>query len=80
MFEDGLSSCGWQIVANYPALTPEAVRTAIVYAGELSHERIRVRSQPPPLSDVSRLTNDDRRPMPPQTKEFPLVLSKHKPS
>jgi uncharacterized protein (DUF433 family) len=29
-----------QIVANYPALTPESVRAAIAYAAELSHERI----------------------------------------
>ncbi len=29
-----------QIVANYPTLTPEAVRAAIAYAPELSHERI----------------------------------------
>ncbi len=29
-----------QIVADYPALTPEAVRAAIGYAAELSHERI----------------------------------------
>ncbi|MEN6335262.1 MAG: DUF433 domain-containing protein [Phycisphaerales bacterium] len=29
-----------QIVANYLALTPEAVRAAIAYAAELSHERI----------------------------------------
>jgi hypothetical protein len=29
-----------QIVADYPALTPEAVRAAIAYAAELSHERI----------------------------------------
>lgn len=29
-----------QIVANYPALTSEAVRAAIAYAAELSHERI----------------------------------------
>jgi len=29
-----------QIVANYPALTAEAVRAAIAYAAELSHERI----------------------------------------
>jgi len=29
-----------QIVASYPAVTPEAVRAAIAYAAELSHERI----------------------------------------
>lgn len=29
-----------QIIANYPGLTPEAVRAAIAYAAELSHERI----------------------------------------
>ena len=29
-----------QIVANYPALTPEAVRAAVAYAAELSRERI----------------------------------------
>lgn len=29
-----------QILANYPALTPESVRAAIAYAAELSHERI----------------------------------------
>ena len=29
-----------QIVAEYPSLTPEAVRAAIAYAAELSHERI----------------------------------------
>jgi uncharacterized protein (DUF433 family) len=29
-----------QILANYPALTPETVRAAIAYAAELSHERI----------------------------------------
>ena len=33
---DGLSI--EQIVANYPSLTPEAVRAAIAYAAELSHE------------------------------------------
>jgi len=33
---DGLSA--EQIVANYPGLTPEAVRAAIAYAAELSHE------------------------------------------
>ncbi|MEN6425411.1 MAG: DUF433 domain-containing protein [Phycisphaerales bacterium] len=33
-----------QIVASYPALTPEVVRAAIAYAAELSHERIRVRT------------------------------------
>jgi uncharacterized protein (DUF433 family) len=34
---------GWSIeqtLASYPALTPEAVRAAIAYAAELSHERI----------------------------------------
>ena len=34
---------GWsteQILANYPSLTAEAVRAAIAYAAELSHERI----------------------------------------
>ena len=36
---DGLSV--EQIVANYPGLTPEAVRAAIAYAAELSHERVR---------------------------------------
>ncbi len=35
---DGLSI--EQIVANYPGLTPDAVRAAIAYAAELSHERI----------------------------------------
>jgi uncharacterized protein (DUF433 family) len=35
---DGLSV--EQIVANYPGLTPEAVRAAIAYAAELSHERV----------------------------------------
>jgi len=35
---DGLSI--EQIVANYPSLTAEAVRAAIAYAAELSHERI----------------------------------------
>ncbi len=35
---DGLSV--EQIIANYPGLTPEAVRAAIAYAAELSHERI----------------------------------------
>jgi uncharacterized protein (DUF433 family) len=35
---DGLSV--EQILANYPALTPEAVRAAIAYAAELTHERI----------------------------------------
>ncbi len=35
---DGLSAD--KIVANYPGLTPEAVRAAIAYAAELSHERI----------------------------------------
>lgn len=35
---DGLSI--EQVVANYPGLTPEAVRAAIAYAAELSHERI----------------------------------------
>jgi uncharacterized protein (DUF433 family) len=35
---DGLSV--EQIVAQYPGLTPEAVRAAIAYAAELSHERI----------------------------------------
>jgi uncharacterized protein (DUF433 family) len=35
---DGLSV--EQIVANYPSLTPEAVRATIAYAAELSHERI----------------------------------------
>ena len=29
-----------QIVAEYPSLTPEAVRAAIAYAAELSHERV----------------------------------------
>ncbi len=33
-----------QIVVNYPGLTPEAVRAAIAYAAELSHQRIGVRS------------------------------------
>jgi len=35
---EGLSTD--EIVANYPGLTPEAVRAAISYAAELSHERI----------------------------------------
>jgi uncharacterized protein (DUF433 family) len=35
---DGLSV--EEIVAQYPGLTPEAVRAAIAYAAELSHERI----------------------------------------
>ncbi len=35
---DGLSV--EEIVANYPGLAPEAVRAAIAYAAELSHERI----------------------------------------
>ncbi len=35
---DGLTA--EQIVANYPGLTPEAIRAAIAYAAELSHERI----------------------------------------
>jgi uncharacterized protein (DUF433 family) len=35
---DGLTA--EQIIANYPGLTPEAVRAAIGYAAELSHERI----------------------------------------
>jgi len=35
---DGLSA--EQIVANYPSLTTKAVRAAIAYAAELSHERI----------------------------------------
>jgi len=35
---DGLSV--EQILANDPPLTPEAVRAAIAYAAELSHERI----------------------------------------
>ena len=35
---DGLNA--EQIVANYPSLTVEAVRAAIAYAAELSHERI----------------------------------------
>ncbi len=34
---DGLSVD--EIIGNYPALTPEAVRAAIAYAAELSHER-----------------------------------------
>ncbi len=29
-----------QILANYPTLTQEAVRAAIAYAAELTHERI----------------------------------------
>lgn len=29
-----------QILASYPSLTPEAIRAAIAYAAELSHERI----------------------------------------
>jgi uncharacterized protein (DUF433 family) len=29
-----------QILASFPALTPETVRAAIAYAAELSHERI----------------------------------------
>ena len=29
-----------QIVADYPGLTAEAIRAAIAYAAELSHERI----------------------------------------
>ena len=29
-----------QIIANYPALSREAIRAAIAYAAELSHERI----------------------------------------
>ncbi len=33
-----------QIVANYPALPPEAGRAAIARAPELSHQRIGVRS------------------------------------
>jgi uncharacterized protein (DUF433 family) len=45
-----------QIVANYPALTPEAVRAAIAYAAELPHERIRVRSEagPQQFFDIRR--------------------------
>ena len=35
---DGLTT--EQIVAEYPSLTPEAVRAAIAYAAELSHERV----------------------------------------
>lgn len=35
---DGLNAD--EIVANYPGLSPEAVRAAIAYAAELSHERI----------------------------------------
>lgn len=35
---DGLSPEA--IVANYPGLSTEAVRAAIAYAAELSHERI----------------------------------------
>ena len=35
---DGLTA--EQIVAEYPSLTPEAVRAAIAYAAELSHERV----------------------------------------
>jgi uncharacterized protein (DUF433 family) len=35
---DGLSA--EQIIANYPGLSREAVRAAIAYAAELSHERI----------------------------------------
>lgn len=35
---DGLSV--EQTIANYPGLTSEAVRAAIAYAAELSHERI----------------------------------------
>lgn len=34
---EGLSAD--EIIANYPALTPEAVRATIAYAAELSHER-----------------------------------------
>jgi uncharacterized protein (DUF433 family) len=34
---DGLTA--EQIIANYPGLTPEAVRAAIAYAAELSHEQ-----------------------------------------
>lgn len=29
-----------QILASYPSLTPEAIRAAIAYVAELSHERI----------------------------------------
>jgi uncharacterized protein (DUF433 family) len=29
-----------QILADYPTLTPEAVRAAITYAAELSHEQV----------------------------------------
>lgn len=29
-----------QIIASYPGLSPEAIRAAIAYAAELSHERI----------------------------------------
>ena len=29
-----------QVIANYPGLSAEAVRAAIAYAAELSHERI----------------------------------------
>jgi uncharacterized protein (DUF433 family) len=35
---DGLTA--EQILASYPSLTPEAIRAAIAYAAELSHERI----------------------------------------
>ncbi len=36
---DGLTAD--QVIANYPGLSHEAIRAAIAYAAELSHERIR---------------------------------------
>ena len=36
---DGLTAD--QSIANYPGLSQEAIRAAIAYAAELSHERIR---------------------------------------
>ena len=36
--DDGLSVD--EIITHYPGLTPDAIRAAIAYAAELSHERI----------------------------------------